>query len=72
MKIYRVTDPEFLPFGRVLSLDTADIVKEGEKVQMPQNGSVYVASKEEFEKLAIPSAFASYRAEVLRLLEEEA
>jgi len=28
--------------------------------------------KEEFEKLAIPSAFASYRAEVLRLLEEEA
>lgn len=30
------------------------------------------ADKEEFEKLAIPSAFAAYRAEVLRLLEEEA
>ncbi|MBQ9914826.1 MAG: DUF4867 family protein [Clostridia bacterium] len=53
MKIYRVTDKEFLPFGRVLSLDTEEIVKEGEKVQMPREGSQYVPSKAEFEALPI-------------------
>lgn len=53
MKIYRVTDKEFLPYGNVLDIDTTDIVKEAEKVQMPTDGSVYVASKEEFEALHI-------------------
>lgn len=53
MKIYRVTDKEFLPFGNVLDIDTKEILTEAEKVQMPAEGSVYVASREEFEKLPI-------------------
>ncbi len=53
MKIYRVTDKEFLPFGNVLNLDTKEIVAEAEKVAMPAEGSQYVPSKEEFEKLPI-------------------
>lgn len=53
MKIYRVTDKEFLPFGKVLDIDTRDIVEEAQKVEMPAQGSVYVTSKEEFERLPI-------------------
>ena len=53
MKIYRVTDKEFLPFGRVLDMDTTEILAEAQKVEMPVEGSMYVPSKEEFEKLPI-------------------
>ena len=53
MKIYRVTDKEFLPFGNVLNMDTTEILAEAQKVQMPAEGSAYVPSKEEFEKLPI-------------------
>lgn len=53
MKIYRVTDKEFLPYGKILDIDTKNIVEEAQKVEMPANGSIYVASKEEFEKLPI-------------------
>ena len=55
MKIYRVTDKEFAPYGKVLNMDTAEIIKEAEKVEMPAEGSMYVPSKEEFEKLEIMS-----------------
>ena len=53
MKIYRVTDKEFLPYGKILNIDTKSIVEEAQKVKMPTDGSVYVESKEEFEKLPI-------------------
>lgn len=53
MKIYRVTDKEFLPYGNVLDIDTKEILNEAQKVEMPSEGSVYVASKEEFEKLPV-------------------
>lgn len=53
MKIYRVTDKEFLPYGKILDIDTKNIVEEAQKVGMPADGSIYVASKEEFEKLPI-------------------
>ncbi len=53
MKIYRVTDKEFLPFGNVLNLDTKEIIEEAEKVELPEAGSMYVPSKEEFEQLPI-------------------
>ena len=53
MKIYRVTDKEFLPYGNVLNIDTAEIIKEAEKVEMTEEGSMYVPSKEEFEVLSI-------------------
>ena len=53
MKIYRVTDKEFLQFGNVLDIDTSDILEEANNVEMPSEGSKYVASKSEFENLAV-------------------
>lgn len=53
MKIYRVTDKEFLAYGKVLDIDTKDIVEEAQKINMPTEGSKYVASNEKFEKLPI-------------------
>lgn len=53
MKIYSVTDSEFARFGRVIAIDTAEIVKTGENFDMPQDGSKYVAAVPEFESLDI-------------------
>lgn len=53
MKIYSVTDSEFVRFGRVIDIDTAEIVKAGEQLEMPAEGSKYAASVSEFEKLGI-------------------
>lgn len=53
MKIYRVTDKEFLAYGNVLNFDTKEILEEAEKIEMPETGSVYVPTKEEFENLPI-------------------
>ena len=53
MKIHRVTDEEFVPFGKLLDIDTKDIVEVAQNVEMPAQGSAYVTSKEEFEKLPI-------------------
>jgi len=53
LKIYRVTDKEFAAYGRVLDMDTTEIIKEAQKVEMPAEGSMYVPSKAEFEKLAV-------------------
>ena len=56
MKIYRVTDKEFLPYGNVLDFDTKEILEEAEKIEMPTDGSMYVPTKEEFEKLSIQTS----------------
>ena len=53
MKIYRVTDKEFLSFGSVLNMDTSEIIREAEKVPMPEQGSLYVPSRKEFEALPV-------------------
>lgn len=53
MKIYNVTDKEFLQFGRLLNLDTNEIIAEAKTIDMPKEGSVYVPSVEAFEKLPI-------------------
>ncbi len=53
MKIYRVTDKEFAKYGKVLDLDTKEIVAAAEKIAMPEAGSVYHASQPEFECLSI-------------------
>lgn len=52
VRLYCVTDDEFAPFGRVINCDTAEIISVGEKVEMPE-GSSYLASKPEFEVLAV-------------------
>lgn len=52
MKIYRVTDKEFKQFGRVLNLDTSDIVAKGEAFDRDRNPTYY-AGVAEFESLPI-------------------
>lgn len=53
MKIYRVTDPEFKRYGRILKLDADEIIAAAEKIPMPEDGSLYEASTEVFEKLSV-------------------
>lgn len=53
MKIYRVSDKEFMPYGRLINLDTEEIISTAEKIPMPENGSVYTASEKVFEELEV-------------------
>ena len=53
MKIYRVTDKEFDQFGKILDIDTKEIIETAEKIELPSEGSIYAASLENFEKLPI-------------------
>lgn len=53
MKIYKVTDREFLPFGKVLHIDTKDIIKKAQEIPLPKEGSSYVPAVEEFEELPL-------------------
>ena len=45
MKIYRVTDKGFLPYGNVLDFDTKEILEQAEKIEMPTDGSMHVPTK---------------------------
>lgn len=53
MDIYSIKDKEFQKYGKVLCLDTSEIVTEAEKIELPKAGSVYTASEPSFEKLDI-------------------
>ena len=54
IKVYSVFDEEFKSFGRVIeNIDTMEIIKEGEKILMPETGVKYVPSEAEFEKLSV-------------------
>ena len=57
MKLYNVTDEEFAQYGKVLDLDCGEIIKEAEKIKMPDVGSVYEASVPAFENLEIKKIF---------------
>ncbi len=52
MIIYRVTDKEFEQFGKMLDINTDEIVKTAEKFEIPAEGSIYKPSCEEFEQLS--------------------
>lgn len=56
MKIYNVTDKEFAQFGRVLDLDTDEIVAVADGIEKPAEGSAYEASRPEFEALPVKDA----------------
>lgn len=50
--IYRVKDPEFLPYGKVLDgYDVSEIISECKKIKMPDAGSAYKLSFPELEGL---------------------
>lgn len=53
MKFYSVNDKEFQKYGKVLDIDTSEIIKVAEAIEYPESGSKYVASIEEFEKLDV-------------------
>lgn len=53
MKFYSVTDPEFKAFGRVLDIDVSELIATAEKIPMPEEGSIYNPSREEFEALPV-------------------
>lgn len=42
--IYRVTDSEFRPYGRVISNDASELIAAAAKLEMPAEGSKYEAS----------------------------
>ena len=48
---YRITDNEFKKYGRVLDIDTSEIVAECEKIENPQSGSQYMLSVDSLENL---------------------
>lgn len=50
---YDVSDKEFAYFGRIIELDTAEIIETAKKIENPENGSSYLPSVEDFEKLDI-------------------
>lgn len=52
IEIISVFDPEFDSYGRILDLDTREIIETAEKFDMPE-GSVYMPSTPEFEALPI-------------------
>lgn len=59
MKIYSVHDKEFKQFGRVIDVDVTELLAVAKKIEMPENGSKYEPSLEEFEKLEIKQYFQS-------------
>ncbi len=57
IEILSVFDDSFKLYGEVHKYDTAEILTEGEKLEMP-DGVIYKPSLEEFEKLAITKEIA--------------
>lgn len=59
-RIYRVTDPEFHPYGRLLSLpedELKTLIEVTETLEMPEHGALYEASLESMEQLKIAARF---------------
>ena len=51
IKIFPVESSEFMSYGRILDIDTDEIIKVAEGIKLPENGSLYEASLEAFENL---------------------
>lgn len=54
IEFFSVKDKEFKSFGRIISnIDADEIIKEAEKINMPEENSIYLTSVEQFENLEI-------------------
>lgn len=53
IEFFDVTDKEFATFGRIINLDTNEIIAEAKKIENPESGSSYLPSVEDFESLQI-------------------
>lgn len=56
MKIYRVTDKEFKEYGAVIDVDASEIIAVAEKITLPESGSAYEPSREDFETTEFANA----------------
>ena len=52
-KIYSTQSDEFSAFGRVLDLDTDEIISVAKNIKLPKENSIYTASEKSFENLNI-------------------
>lgn len=58
MVIYKVTDPEFAPYGKVLEgYDLKDLLAKMEETPLPEDSTVYVPSDKNLEALAVAEEF---------------
>ena len=57
LRFYSVRDAEFKKYGRVLDIDTREMVEEASKIARPESGSAYSLSVEALENLPSAPAF---------------
>lgn len=57
LSFYSVNDDEFKKYGRVLDINTDEIVEACGKIELPNSGSVYEASVDALENLKSSEAF---------------
>mgnify|MGYP002538207344 FL=1 len=53
MKLHTIHDKEFAPYGRVIDCDCSEIIDMAKKIELPKEGSTYLASVEDFENLEV-------------------
>lgn len=53
MKLYQVTEETFAPYGKVLDLDTEEMIAKAAEIPMPEVGSVYEAGVKALENLPV-------------------
>ncbi len=53
IEIYSLSDYEFNEYGRIIDVDTKDILSVANKIEYPTKGNVYIPSMKDFEELAI-------------------
>lgn len=51
LKIYSIKDEEFKKYGRVINIDTDELVEACERLTPPSSGCEYIASADSLEKL---------------------
>ena len=56
VNIYSIEDFEFRKYGRVLDIDTSEIVSECKKIELPKQGSQYIISSDNLENLECSEA----------------
>lgn len=53
IKLYSVNDKEFSKYGMVIDCDCSELISVAEKIELTSEGSVYLPSVDDFEKLDI-------------------
>ena len=53
MNFFSVFDKEFNEYGRIIELDSKDIIDAAKNIPMPESGSKYEATTAAFEELPV-------------------